>query len=262
MASQAVLILMRLQKAFLAYSAFAASIAGASSALYLGLSDHRSNLPSLAERKRAAESGFCNADSWLRLADLKRASGESSIYELGRAGNCNPLNSETYILLGLENESKGNTDRARGFLLKATQVDHGFVPRWSLASFYLRHGQDDLFFQWTREALARASSDIMSVFPLCWTASNDKNRILTAIPRRGIILRQYLAWLTLTRHLDAAYDVFQLVEDSDLSLVPDTVVSLCDQLNDAGERERALAVWNRVCGKSARSDEPCRSITR
>ncbi len=208
----------------------AISITGAWNAVRLGISDYRSSL-SMSERQRAVESGICNADFWLRLADLKREAGEDNIVEIQRAAECNPENSEAHILLGLAYEAHGNTERAGELLHQATEMDHGLVPRWTLANFYLRRGDNDHFFKWIHEALAVARGDVIwSAFYLCWNISKDKDRILSAIPHTNLILSDYRDWLTRTQHFDAARDVSRLLSVSaNRPPARDILASLCDR---------------------------------
>jgi tetratricopeptide (TPR) repeat protein len=220
------------------------SIAGAANAIRLGLRDYRSHLPSISERRRAVESGICDAEDWLRLADLKQEAGELNVAELERAVECNPNDSEAQVLLGLANEARGNVNRARALFLSAALSDHGFVPRWTLANFFFRRGEADLFFQWMNQALVIASTDVLSAFPLYWRITDDKNRILSAIPRRSGILRQYLAWLIQTNRLEAAYAVSQVEPFPDLALARRELLSLCDRLIEGGDGDRAVSVWN------------------
>lgn len=235
---------MRALRVTLAGAFLITSLGGAGSSVHLALSDCRSRLFSIPERKRAAESGVCSPEFWLRLYELKQESGKVQSKELEAASRCNPLDSGVLIRLALKYESDGDLMRAADYLHRAAQVDRGFVPAWSLANYYLRRNESNLFFEWIHKALAVTSTDATPVFYLAWNICDDKDRILSAMPRTEFILSQYVAWLSRSGRSDAAYDAARLLPHVDSKLTRNALDRLRDQLSEAGDAERANSIWN------------------
>lgn len=228
----------------------AGSLAGLCGEVLIAASATRPLFLSFSERQRETRIGFCNEDTWLALADLRREAGGDTLADLQHAVECNPDDSHARILLALENEGQGNKSLARELFYEATQVDHGFVPAWSLANFYLRRGETDLFFTWMRKALSVAFFDIRTAFYLCWKVSNDKERILSVIPHKEQLLLMYVNWLDATHRTLAAYDASTLLSlSSEQRTSPNILLSLCNSLIEEGDGWQAVAIWNRLSKK-------------
>ncbi len=177
--------------------------------------------------------------------------------QLDRVLQLNPRFSAAWIARGLEEESMGNRSQAEISLLRATEIDHLYQPRWTLANFYLRGGNPEKFWAWARRGLEMAY-DPAPLFALCWSASNDAQEIFDrAIPNQPQIRRHYLDFLVKTKRLDAARPLAVLVSkaagSSDLRLLLD----YCDAEIEHGRVEAALEVWNSL---ATRAEIPYQSL--
>lgn len=133
---------------------------------------------------------------YMRLAQLdKNHSGEM----LEAALRLNPYNAQGSIELALRYEAEGDYGRAERMMLQAFAVDKTYLPRWSLANFYLRRNDLPAFWMWVRKAAEMPADEIGSLFELCWRVSPDPDKIaasvLTDDPR---VIRQYLIFLLVT----------------------------------------------------------------
>src|SRR6185437_12999593 len=71
-----------------------------------------------------------------------------------------------------------------------------FEPRWTLANFYYRRGNEAEFWKWMRRALEVSYGDRTPAFDLCWRVTPDAKEILArAIPDRHDPLAAYLRYL-------------------------------------------------------------------
>jgi hypothetical protein len=176
----------------------------------------------------------------------------------------NPLSSAPRIRLGLAAEISGDSASAEKWLLDAARVDHQFEPRWTLANFYFRAGNQTEFWKWIRAALEVSYGDRTPAYELCWRVSADAREILRlGIPDRHEVVGSFLVYLLgkkptesrlppqLAAPQDAIPDVARRVaayrDASDLGLL----LGACDELILAGDA-RALEVWG-LTGRTAPS---------
>jgi tetratricopeptide (TPR) repeat protein len=163
---------------------------------------------------------------------------------LDRALALNPRYTAAWIARGLAAETAGDRTRAEASLLRAAGIDHTYLPRWTLANFYLRSGNLTQFWIWTRRA-AEMAYDPRALFQLCWHASGDAREILErAIPEVPALRRAYLDFLLRTNRAQAAgplaLELSQTGKPSDVDLL----LRYCDVLLALNEPRSALAVWN------------------
>jgi hypothetical protein len=160
----------------------------------------------------------------------------------------NPRYSPGWIELGLRAEIGRQIPLAEQFLLEAARVDNTYEPRWTLANFYFRIGEQDKFWIWARKATEMAYYDQTPLFRLCWRATQDPAVILTrAIPPRPSILAQYLNFLLLQGKITEAEAVGEhLIPRSTVESAP-LLVSYCDRLIGSGRMASAVRVWNALC---------------
>src|SRR5437588_11126775 len=72
-------------------------------------------------------------------------------YELERALELDPRYTACWIARGLAAEATGDRRTAESSLLRAAKTDATYLPRWTLANFYLRAGDLEKFWIWTRQ---------------------------------------------------------------------------------------------------------------
>jgi hypothetical protein len=129
----------------------------------------------------------------LRLAQLDDGHAREL---LETALRFNRYNAEAAIELGLRYEAEGNYARAEKLLLQAWAVDRTYVPRWSLANYYLRRDNMPAFWFWARQAAAMPSADITPLFQLCWRVTPDAASIAKEVLSDDPdTIRQYLGFL-------------------------------------------------------------------
>src|ERR1700730_7708308 len=129
---------------------------------------------------------------------LWQAQEEKASAELDRALALNPRHAAAWIARGLEAEAAGDQKKAKASLLQAAEIDHLYLPRWTLANFYLRAGDLPQFWRWARRA-AEVTYDPAALFQLCWRVSGDAQEILQqAIPDTPVLREAYLDFLVRT----------------------------------------------------------------
>ena len=185
-----------------------------------------------------------NAEYIGRLHSLDPNGNPAALREALRL---NPRFSAGWIEMGLRAEIDGDFHAAETFLLEAAKVDRTYDPRWTLANFYLRRGNWDLFWPWVRAAVETAYQDRSPLYRLCWQATDDPKRILAlAIPDQPRILAEYLSFLMGTGRLDAAAAVaLRLGAFNDAQISP-VLLTYCDRLLEAGRGHEAAGVWNQL----------------
>jgi tetratricopeptide (TPR) repeat protein len=135
-------------------------------------------------------------DGWeyyMRLAQFDR---EHARELLETSLRLDRYNAQANIELGLQYEAEGDFDRAEKQLLAAFDVDHTYLPRWSLANYYLRRGNMPAFWAWARRSAEMPSGDMGPLFDLCWRVSPDPDQIAAAVlSENPEPIRQYLIFL-------------------------------------------------------------------
>src|SRR5947208_8558046 len=118
--------------------------------------------------------------------------------DLQRALSLNPRYTAAWIALGIEAETRGDRGKAEASLIRAAGIDHTYLPRWTLANFYLRAGNMPQFWIWARRS-AEIAHDPTALFQLCWRASREAPEILgRANPIEPAARRAYFHFLVRT----------------------------------------------------------------
>jgi tetratricopeptide (TPR) repeat protein len=198
----------------------------------------------LGAREQSVMLAPTSATAWLRLADL-RAENNLPVTEcLRRAVAASPQRSEAWIQLGLDAEARNDFDDAERDLLQAAEVDHDYIPRWTLANYYFRRQDRVQFFKWARNTLVWGRGNYAPLFRMCRGISTDEAEILNAaIPSRPEVLSDHLNWLGSQDLDDAAPVAAALMErfpqEGRLALLV-----YCDRLIGANRVADAVALWN------------------
>ena len=164
--------------------------------------------------------------------------GANSAPLLERAAALNPTRSAPRIRLGLAAESRGDFSTAEKWLLDAARIDRQYEPRWTLANFYFRLGDQENFWRWIRSALEISYGDRAPAFDLAWRMSEHPER---AIPGRHEVLAAYLAWLLETKRpvAEAAAKLTAAHDSTDRDLL----LAACDTLIATHQSEAAWTLW-------------------
>jgi len=190
-------------------------------------------------------------DCWWCYVKLARLDDSSAEQLLQTSLRLNRYNSDAAIDLGLRYESDGDFRKAEGLLLQAFEVDDTYVPRWSLANYYLRRHNLPAFWEWSRRATEMPAEDIGALFELCWRVSPDPKTIEANIAEDNpAVVRQYIAFLINKDQPTAAvHAALALVHigspESDRILL----FTLIDRLIRANDPAGANALWNSIIGR-------------
>jgi tetratricopeptide (TPR) repeat protein len=169
---------------------------------------------------------------------------QNSSAELDRALALNPRLAAAWIARGLEAETAGDRKKAEASLLQAAEIDHLYLPRWTLANFYFRAGDLPSFWTWARRAAGMAY-DPAALFQLCWRASGDGRDILEkAIPDAPALRQAYLDFLLNTNRLEAVAPLAVDLSESAGASQLDQLLRYCDALLARKQVDPALQVWN------------------
>ena len=191
----------------------------------------------------------------LRAEITENTADELAAWE--RAALLAPRSAEVLTHTALLREMNGDTRGAEQLLLTAETYNHVWLPRWTLANFYLRQQRPADALKWARLALNRAYGDRRAVFRLCREAGAADGQILDEIldlndPQN---LSAFLAWITeedrlevldqaAQRYLQAASRPRRVGEPA-----PDAtpgLLSITERLLQGGHPEEAHAVWQRL----------------
>ena len=185
-------------------------------------------------------------DSWeypVRLAELDRAHAREL---LETALRMNRYNAQADIELGLQYEAAGDFDRAENQLLAAYDVDHTYLPRWSLANYYFRRDNMPAFWAWARKAAEMPADDIGPLFELCWRVLPDAEKISAAILNgKPELLRQYLDFLIAKNQLKMVAEIApRLVDAGDQEADRPLLFSIVNRFVAANDEDSANALWH------------------
>lgn len=184
-------------------------------------------------------------DAWpyyMRLAQFDRPSAKEL---LRNSIHLNSYNAQANIELGLQYEADGDLARAEKQIIEAYNVDHTYLPRWSLANYYFRRGDMPAFWSWSRSAADMPSDDIGALLELCWRANPDGSAVTAAIlNEKPEFLRQYLNFLIAKGEPQAAAAVVPHLlrsgdPQSDLPVLLPELNSLI-KINDSSD---AVRLW-------------------
>src|SRR5271170_6767965 len=90
-----------------------------------------------AVRRAIGMQGAYPSEAYLeRLAELDPAQARVQLEYV--VTTVNPRSSAAWVSLGMLEESAGDRAAAERSLLRAAQVDHQYLPAWTLTNFYFR----------------------------------------------------------------------------------------------------------------------------
>jgi hypothetical protein len=169
---------------------------------------------------------------------------------LRRSVELDPFDYDAWTRLGLLTEMQnGDVAGAEKDFLQAAEVNHMFMPRWTLANFYYRQQNVAEFFRWSRLALEVTPYASEPIFSQMWAITQDEGLLSAAIPDRPRIILQYAWFLANNRHFDAVPPVI----DRLVRLVAtgnaqdwgrDDLIAIAeDHMLQAGAVSPAIKVW-------------------
>lgn len=190
-------------------------------------------------------------DGWeyyMRLAQFDRSHAREL---LETSLHLDRYNAQADIELGLQYEAEGNFELAEKALLDAYAVDHTYLPRWSLANYYLRRNDMPAFWTWARSAAEMPSGDIGPLFELCWRVSPDPEKIAAALlNEKPEPTRQFLGFLLAKDQLHAiAVFAPRLVRNGDPAVDRPLLLSAVDRLVAVNDGAAATSLWHLLIGR-------------
>ncbi len=163
----------------------------------------------------------------------------------------NHYNAQAEIELGLQYEADGDFAQAEKHLLAAFAVDDTYLPRWSLANYYLRRDDLPAFWSWVQKAAQMPSDDMRALFELCWRVTQDPKQISAAVVNDNpAMLRQYESFLLSKEQLTAAADVAPRLLHSGTPGVDRLVLfDVLNRLIVANDGKDARTLWLKLIAK-------------
>ncbi len=229
------------------YLMIMAAIAAAFYSLILARAAHLFALGTAASAPAAVALVPYNAAYTARLAAWQPLERDRLLH---RAVELNPWDYQSWIQLGFAAEmQQGNAEAAERDYLRAAEVNHMFLPRWTLSNFYFRQRRPSDFFHWANAALQITPYSSDPIFSQMWLVSQDSGRIAAAVPGRARVLLQYAWFLSNARQFTAIPPVMRRLiarvgrADPGLWGRDDLVASIEDQILSDGDRRDGLAIW-------------------
>lgn len=207
--------------------------------------------------------GEDGASKLARLAVEADLRGENSTPHWRRALAEAPRSALAGVNLALALERAGEIAAAERQLLSTERMNRLWLPRWTLASFYLRHNRRREAAQWGRLALDRSNAD-------------GRPALFDLLEQAGVEARQWLSWCrqdpelmgSALQYLAAPGRAADLATATEFmaALDPgrapgfwkDSLYAACDRLLESGEGTAAVLSWNAV---SARRMLPVEQIS-
>ena len=185
-------------------------------------------------------------DGWeyyMRLAQFDR---EHTRELLATALRLNRYDAQADIELGLQYEADEDFPRAERQLLDAYDVDHTYLPRWSLANYYLRRDNLPAFWAWARSAASMPADEVRPLFELCWRVSPDPEKITGEIlNQKPELIRQYIGFLLAKDQLSAVAIVApRLLRSGDPESDRPLLLSVVNRLVAVNDAAAANALWH------------------
>jgi len=188
------------------------------------------------------------SEYYMRLAQFDRRHARELLLEAVRL---NRYNAQAEIELGLQYEAEGDLLNGERALLEAYDVDHTYLPRWTLANYYFRRDNIPEFWKWARSAAEMPSGEVGPLFELCWRVSPDSQQISSAIlNNKPELIRQYISFLLARDQVTAVADVAsRLVRAGDPEADRPQVLSVVNRLVAASQADSANALWHTLIEK-------------
>ncbi len=183
--------------------------------------------------------------NYIRLSALVGWSDPQKALELLQATVAlNPLDWRTWIDMALRRELGGDFAGAERDLIRASEVNRQYQPRWSLTNFYYRRGDIGHFWLWAQRAADVVEGDSSPLFRLCDQVENEAGPSQRLTLRDPVVRANYLSYLLQGKSSEpiaaAARQVLRDGRDSDVPVL----LTACDRLLEDRMVGQALELWN------------------
>ncbi len=186
-----------------------------------------------------------NAAIWTRLATwIEPEDPARAARILEHAVALNPWDTAARIRLGLRYEAEGNSKRAEQVLLEAAQHDRLYLPRWTMANFYYRRGDEARFWEWAAAASDMVYDDGTALFRLCGSVREDGRLIERIHIRRPEIRAHYLGYLLRAHRFDMLMPAVRTLLADGRGSDVDLLLNASDRLLDRKRLAEAMEIWN------------------
>jgi tetratricopeptide (TPR) repeat protein len=184
-----------------------------------------------------------DADGYMRLAQFDRDHARELLLQ---AVHVNRYNAQARIELGLQYEADGDFRSAETALLGAYDVDHTYLPRWTLANYYFRRANMPQFWEWARKAAEMPSDEMGPLFALCMRVSPDPDKISAAIlSDKPELVRQYIDFLLANDKTPAVANVApRLLRTGDPESDRPLLFSVVNRLVASADANSANTLWH------------------
>lgn len=183
-------------------------------------------------------------------AELEQAAAEldplHAREHLERAVEMNPRSSAAWIALGLLEDASNGFLAAERSLNRAAQVDHQYLPAWTLANFYFRQANREKFWIWADRAASLNFDDPQPLLDLCDRFEPNPTKMLMHFGDAGKLRPPYLDFLIGRNRLDAAQQIARAMA-GEIANEP-RLIDLADRQLRAGMATDALELWNAASG--------------
>jgi hypothetical protein len=203
----------------------------------------REDTPAAITRAIALQGAAPSAEFEERLAEVD---SEGARGTLENALAINPRASAAWVSLGILEDSAGDPSDAERSLLKAAQIDHQYLPAWTLTNFYFRQGSRKQFWEWAARAASLTYDEFPPLLRLCDQFEPDPVRVLARLGEVPRIQAPYLAFLVSEDRLDAALQVARKMS-ADRANDP-YLINLVDRQLRAGNVAASIELWNIASG--------------
>ena len=226
-------------------SALVGLLAAGAWSFRVAVADHLARVSTSAALQQAIAWCPIQSQHYIRLAAIvSDADPVGAMQLLQRSVELNPLDSRTWIELGLRREINGDLAAAEYDLLHAAEIDRQYLPRWTLTNFYFRRGDVTHFWQWARKAVSILQGDPSALFGLCGEVAKGENLIERLAVGNADIRAYYLGYVLAQNQTRLIYPVAQRIgidgRQSDVALL----LTACDRLLQMQNVEQASLVWN------------------
>lgn len=153
-----------------------------------------------------------------------------------------------FIELALRLESEGDLTNSEALLLDAFQVDRTYLPRWSLANFYLRRNKMPQFWFWAKKAAEMPAEDMSALFQLCWRVNPDADAIAKSVLTDDpSAIRQYLGFLLGKGEVRAIGAIApRLIERGEVEKDRPLLLATVNRLLAAADASSATSLWRNL----------------
>jgi tetratricopeptide (TPR) repeat protein len=170
---------------------------------------------------------------------------------LRKAAAADPYSEQVWLQLGFDAEFYHHDySAAERYYLKAAEVSHLFLPRWTLTNFYFRRQNRPEFLKWSRAALQVTPYTADPIFTEMWLMDPDHSTVAADIPNRPAILQQYFEFLMTARQFAAVPPIVKRlvasapVSQAHLYGLDNDIGPALDTLLGAGYGAEAILIWN------------------